>query len=170
MTSRDPESIAWIDGVVWGRVVSDGLVLPAEAVVPTGADMEDYLAPVTLRRPPAVEDLIDRAIASLCPCGAEPSDEFFPYCSWDCKPTHRVRRTPTFNEMEEYLAEIRQIFSRVFDQMQGLPEFCALADGSMEELLLGLGVQVCLLERGLRCHCPDCLERLNDPDDHRSTT
>lgn len=33
-------------------------------------------------------DLIDRAVAGLCPCGAAPSEQFYPYCSYDCKPNH----------------------------------------------------------------------------------
>jgi hypothetical protein len=42
-----------------------------------------------------VEDQIDRAIAGLCPCGAEPVEEFHPYCSDDCVPNIRARDTDT---------------------------------------------------------------------------
>lgn len=43
--------------------------------------------------PASLEQRIDRAIARLCPCGAEPSPDHDPYCSDDCRPTHRAAHT-----------------------------------------------------------------------------
>lgn len=40
-----------------------------------------------------IAEQIDRAIEQLCPCGAQPTPEFAPYCSYDCKPTHRALHT-----------------------------------------------------------------------------
>jgi hypothetical protein len=42
---------------------------------------------------PSIEEKLDRAIAGLCPCGAEPVEEFAPYCGSDCLPTHRGANT-----------------------------------------------------------------------------
>lgn len=66
------------DGGQWraiGRLLDDGIAVSE-----------------TVEQPDIVEQ-IDRATASLCPCGAEPSEDFAPYCSYDCKPTHRARHT-----------------------------------------------------------------------------
>jgi hypothetical protein len=42
---------------------------------------------------PSMQEQIDRAIAQLCPCGAEPSEDFYPYCGDDCRPSIRGRHT-----------------------------------------------------------------------------
>lgn len=44
--------------------------------------------PASSRDPVDPLDLIDRAVAGLCPCGTAPSEQFYPYCSYDCKPNH----------------------------------------------------------------------------------
>lgn len=56
---------------------------------------------------------IDRALAALCPCGAEPSEEYTPYCSYDCKPTHRGRDTEPMGRAEVAVTVRRLIEERV---------------------------------------------------------
>lgn len=84
---RGPAPDGFVDVERFGS--AEPLRVPASAyargghILGTGAEVAD---PV---------EQIDRALAGLCPCGAEPVEEFHPYCSYDCKPNIRGAHTDT---------------------------------------------------------------------------
>lgn len=89
-----------------GEITSDGIIQVSPEVEPVFSagrwnEMQQLLRPFVGRpvtevaeelrtspRPePSVMDKLDRAIADLCPCGAEPSEQFYPYCGEACVPS-----------------------------------------------------------------------------------
>lgn len=69
------DELSWTE---LGTVTSDGNGFVETTTAAQEPDQE--------RAPASLEDRIDRAIAGLCPCGADPSPEHSPYCSYDCVP------------------------------------------------------------------------------------
>jgi hypothetical protein len=81
---RDGDEVAQefsFDGVTTSQLQSWGSTGIAPAThSPAGAGVD-------------ILEQIDRAVDRLCPCGAEPDEEFDPYCSYDCTPNYHARHT-----------------------------------------------------------------------------
>ncbi len=89
----------WID---LGTADADGLVTLADpaaaaaAVFRADTWLEAWMQGAHLTLGETSNDILDRInsnLAQQCPCGAKPSEQYRPYCSFDCKPTHYGRHT-----------------------------------------------------------------------------
>lgn len=68
-----------------GFMLSYGSAEPVRTEPASAYAHGGMIAPAT---PVDPVEQIDRALAGLCPCGAQPVDGFVPYCSDDCRPSH----------------------------------------------------------------------------------
>jgi hypothetical protein len=70
-----------------GLNTSPGATSPILSSSPISLIVGGRAAVAGRERPtPTLEEKLDRAIAGLCPCGAEPAEHYAPYCGYDCVP------------------------------------------------------------------------------------
>lgn len=74
-------------GILNGLNTSPGATSPILPSSPVSLIVGGRGAAAWRERPtPTLEEKLDRAIAGLCPCGAEPAEQYAPYCGYDCVP------------------------------------------------------------------------------------